>query len=758
MKAISFCALLFSLLWSANSIAANVDSLEAEWSNASNAKENRLQAANDLAKHYLNVNIDSSYFYGMWMIENATDKMDEKWLIRGYNIVGNSFTLRSNHKEALPYYEKGIASFDESTSVYDRLNLLLNQANAVANSGRLQEGLDLMEVVFDLLHQHDFKELLSNAYSGRGRIYRLLRNLELSYADNLEALRIRETIPKLRHKLASAHNSMGTVCYGLGKNEEAKNHFRNGIAFSIEFNDLNRLSEAFSNLGIVHKTTGLIDSAIYYYNKALVIKEEQQNFRAQSQIHNNLGNVYRQQKKYKEAHQSYSKSLEMARKGGHFAPEAMALLNSAISFEDQNNTAKAIEFAEEGLTVAKKAESLRLIKTSYGLLAGYYVKMGNFKKAYEYQAENYTLKDSINSMAQVDEIAKLQLEYDYQKRTAADSARLAEQEKVVQAKVSRLKAEGKAKDAVQKQERTLRYALIFGLLLVVVFAGFVFNRFRLTQKQKGIIETQKKEVDEAYSSLEEKNTEILDSINYAKRIQTAILPPAKLVKQHLSDSFILYKPKDIVAGDFYWMDVVGDVVLFAVADCTGHGVPGAMVSVVCHNALNRSVREFGLTDPGQILDKTREIVVAEFEKSEEDVKDGMDIALCSLTGKTLQYAGAHNPLWIVHQNTNSDANSFTEIKADKQPIGQFDAATSFTSHTLELQPNDAIYIFSDGFADQFGGPKNKKFKTSNFKRMIQENAHRPLVEQQEVINTTFEAWRLDYEQLDDICIMGVKIG
>ena len=147
--------------------------------------------------------------------------------------------------------------------------------------------------------------------------------------------------------------------------------------------------------------------------------------------------------------------------------------------------------------------------------------------------------------------------------------------------------------------------------------------------------------------VESKNKEITDSITYAKRIQSAILPPEKVVKESLEDSFILYKPKDIVAGDFYWLEQKNGKVLFAAADCTGHGVPGAMVSVVCNNALNRSVREHGLTDPGKILDKTREIVIEEFEKSDEEVNDGMDIAICSLEGNSLQYAGAHNPLWVI---------------------------------------------------------------------------------------------------------------
>lgn len=252
-----------------------------------------------------------------------------------------------------------------------------------------------------------------------------------------------------------------------------------------------------------------------------------------------------------------------------------------------------------------------------------------------------------------------------------------------------------------------------------------------------------------------KNKEILDSINYAQRIQTAILPPTQFIRKNLNQVFILYKPKDIVAGDFYWMEATNEGVLFAVADCTGHGVPGAMVSVICNNALNRSVREYRLTDPGKILDKTREIVTGEFEKSEDDVKDGMDIALCRLQGERLYYSGAHNPLWIIRNN------ELIEIKANKQPVGKFDQSTPFNTHEVKLEKGDYIYLFSDGFADQFGGDSGKiggkKYKTARFKKFLVSIQNLSIEAQKEAINKEFEDWKKDIEQLDDVCILGVKI-
>ena len=291
-----------------------------------------------------------------------------------------------------------------------------------------------------------------------------------------------------------------------------------------------------------------------------------------------------------------------------------------------------------------------------------------------------------------------------------------------------------------------------------------------------------------------------------------------MVVAYLKESFILYKPKDIVAGDFYWlekspsltlpegkgnsspsgkMSKTEGAILFAAADCTGHGVPGAMVSVVCNNALNRSVREYGLTDPGEILDKTREIVIQEFragrqagEKSDEDVKDGMDIALCSLKlpsreglGGVLKYAGANNPLWIVRhsklvpiaigtessdiqitEQVSNDDYVLYETKANKQPIGQFTNPHPYTTHTFELQKGDSIYIFSDGYVDQFGGENlpagrhgGKKFKVKAFRDLILSIQNKTMEEQKTIIDDSFEAWKGSLDQIDDICIIGVRI-
>lgn len=294
------------------------------------------------------------------------------------------------------------------------------------------------------------------------------------------------------------------------------------------------------------------------------------------------------------------------------------------------------------------------------------------------------------------------------------------------------------------------------------------------EKQRDFAHEQQLIAEHQKELVEEKNKEILDSIAYAKRLQDAILPPDKLVNEKLPNSFILYKPKDIVAGDFYWMESVDqDEVLFAAADCTGHGVPGAMVSVVCSNALDRTVKEFGIVETGKVLDKVTDLVIETFEKSEDEVKDGMDISLCKMRYEELggnakiQYAGANNPLWIISKredigygdtvNLSEGGFHLHEIKATKQPVGQYAERRPFESHDLILEKGEIFYLFTDGFADQFGGDRGKKYKYKTFKRYLLANAEKSMKEQKGIIDNEFEMWKGEFEQVDDVCIIGVRI-
>lgn len=300
----------------------------------------------------------------------------------------------------------------------------------------------------------------------------------------------------------------------------------------------------------------------------------------------------------------------------------------------------------------------------------------------------------------------------------------------------------------------LLYAIVGGLTLFVLIRMRTKKLIANQRHLEAIVSQRTSEVVKQKELVETKNKEITDSITYAQRIQNALLPSKNLIETHLRESFVLYMPKDIVAGDFYWLETPHqNEVLLAAADCTGHGVPGAMVSVVCNNALNRTVREFKLKRPGEILNKVRDLVIETFETSDTEVKDGMDISLISLNKTTLElrYAGANNDLYILSDGV------LKIVQADKQPIGRYVITKEFQEHTIQLKKGDFLYIFTDGYMDQFGGPKGKKFKYSAFREMIIKVQGLSPVEQEDYFKQIILNWMRDVEQIDDICVIGVKV-
>ncbi len=313
-------------------------------------------------------------------------------------------------------------------------------------------------------------------------------------------------------------------------------------------------------------------------------------------------------------------------------------------------------------------------------------------------------------------------------------------------------------DDIQK----IRWLVMLIIFVIAMMAILMARAYSSKRKANELLSTQKQE-------LEEKNKEIKDSILYAKHLQEAILPSCTMIKSLFPQSFVLYKPRDIVSGDFYWKHSFDRMVYFAVADCTGHGVPGAMVSVVCANALNRVIKKYGIIEPGKVLDHVKDQVVDAFSQSEDGASDGMDIALCciDLEINKLWYSGANNSLYRVSPMKNgneipiksvSDTKRILyEYPSTRQPIGKVDETKNFKTHQIELEKGDCIYLFSDGFADQFGGPKGKKYKSNPFKNFLLSISDQSMVEQKTLLENEFEAWKGNEEQVDDVCILGVKI-
>jgi ligand-binding sensor domain-containing protein/serine phosphatase RsbU (regulator of sigma subunit) len=312
-------------------------------------------------------------------------------------------------------------------------------------------------------------------------------------------------------------------------------------------------------------------------------------------------------------------------------------------------------------------------------------------------------------------------------------------------------------------KRNWFYVLVFLLGVTIIYFYTQFREKKLTAEKlilENKVNERTQELKGALEQIEEKQTEIVDSIKYAKRIQSAYLPPEEVFYNVFKNSFLLFKPKDIVSGDFYWFyggsvdPKSGRVLMCAVADCTGHGVPGALMSVICCNALNEVVVKNKVTDTGNILNETRKLVKQSLKSTAySGQKDGMDIAFIKLDTNTneLWYSGAYNPLWVVKNG------ELVELKADKQPIGIYENEKDFKVNHLQLSSGDVIYLFSDGYADQFGGAKGKKFKYKALGEVILNNYQTPMLEQKKLLNEAFESWRGDLEQVDDVCIIGIRL-
>jgi serine phosphatase RsbU (regulator of sigma subunit) len=565
-----------------------------------------------------------------------------------------------------------------------------------------------------------------------------------------QSLKIREELKDLKG-ISSSLANIGSIYINIGEFKKALDYQLRSLKLAGEMGNKESVASSLNNIGIVYNNLLDYPKALDYNQKSLALYEELKDKQGVAASNANIGNTYSSMGDYSKALIYQMRSLAIANEIGDKQGESTSLSTIGKSYMKQKKYAIALNYLREAKKIAVESEDIASEREATSVLYDTYKEMGNTTKALENYERFIVLRDSISKEDNQKEITNKELEYQYEKKAAADSVKNEEERKVKDALI-------KAKNAQIEQDKTQKWTLYGGVFLLIVFGGIMYNRFRIISKQKNIIEIKNKETEVQKTIIEEKQKEILSSISYAKRLQEAILPPQSLIKQYLPNSFFFYKPKDIVAGDFYWLEVSADknndeLILFAAADCTGHGVPGAMVSVVCSNALNRTVKEFGIIEPGKILDKVSELVVETFEKSESEVNDGMDISICSFNKKTfeLKWSGANNPLWIIRNK------ELIEYKPNKQPIGKIDNPTPFITHSVTLKPKDIIYIFSDGFADQFGGEKGKKFKLSSLQELFLQKCHLPMSDQQKEIESTLKNWQGNIDQVDDILVVGVKI-
>ncbi len=604
--------------------------------------------------------------------------------------------------------------------------------------GNYSKALELQKNALGIYQKTGNKAGIGKTLISIGGVYNEQGNFSQALENMLKALSIQQEIGN-KSGMASAYTNIGLVYFNEANYTPAMDNMRKALIIQKELGDKNGIGTCLVNMGAICTDQGKLSEALEHYMEALPLYQEVGNKNAIAAVYSNMGDVRMEKGDYPQALQYYFKSLntyhEMKAKNGI----GWDLCGIAGIYTKQKNYKEAKTYLDSALDMAKEIDNKQMETAVYNMRIQFDSASGNYKAEVSDYREYLVHHDSLINQANTKKMVQEQMNYEFEQKQAAE------------------KAEQDNKDAIaerdKNRQRIILNSFMGGFVLMLTLVFFIFRGYRQKQKANIIITQQNEEVVRQKELLEVKNKEILDSIIYAKRLQDAILPPMKLIKQFFPESFVLYKPKDIVAGDFYWMERAGDNILIAAADCTGHGVPGAMVSVVCSSALNRTVKEFHITEPGKILDKVRELVLETFEKSESNVQDGMDISLCCLNTKTneIQWSGAYNSLWYIQNGI------MHEVDADKQPIGKKEKPAPFNTHKLNLQKGDILYLLTDGYADQFGGPQGKKFKYKQLHDLLLTNANASMEKQKNILETSLEGWKGNLEQVDDVLVIGIRV-
>ena len=616
-----------------------------------------------------------------------------------------------------------------------------------------------------------FQKILASSYNNIGTIYQRQSNYKQALDYHTKSLKIKEEIGD-KNGIALSYNNLGIIAWYQGNYKQALNNYEKSIKIEEETGNKSRIATSLNNIGLIYDEQGDYAKAIDYYTRSLKIKEELGNKRGIAISLNNIGFIYDQQGDYVKAMDYYSRSLKIDEELGDKDGIASSLnnigdiysegedytkaidyytnslkiveelgdkngiaisLNSIGSmYKEQGDYSKALEKSTKALSIAQEIGNVESIKLASENLWETYKKLGKHRQALEMHELTIELRDSMLSIENKEAIIQQEFKYKYEKEQALADAKHQEQ--------MALSAER------EKRQQLIAYSAGGGLVMVLAFAFFVFNRLQVTRRQKTIIEQQKELV-------EEQKKDITDSIQYAENIQKALLPAEEDLSV-LPEGFVLFHPKDIVSGDFYWMQHYSNNVYLAACDCTGHGVPGAFMSMIGSSLLDEAVVEKGLTQPNEIFFEVRKGFINALKQTGEkgQQKDGMDATLIVWDkNNKLQFSVANNPLFLIRKG------ELLETKPDRQPVGFFTGEQKpFTHHELSLEKGDTVYICSDGYPDQFGGKRDKKFMMKNFKKLLLSIQDKTMNEQKGILETTMAEWKGDTEQVDDILVMGVR--
>jgi serine phosphatase RsbU (regulator of sigma subunit) len=558
--------------------------------------------------------------------------------------------------------------------------------------------------------------------------------------------------------LAAVYLYISEAYNQLENYNNAKYYLKNAIEIYSNEKDSINLASALHNLGYTNYSMGQYDTALIIFSKTSEIYHRLGSIREYAYCLGNSGLAYSRQSEFEKAEDYLLRAIEILNKQGDEYAVTQYMIEYAAILQHKGEIKKAISCATISFGNAAKNGIIELKRDAAYRLSKLYQLTGKYDSAYYYQSLYINANDSIKSVKNIQKMADLRTEFEVAKKQA--EVNVLEKNKVIQ--------------LIVNISLVIILLLAMGLIILYYytlkrsrkFTAVLDERRILLEEQSTELKEQNdkiiksnEELSQLYETTNRQKDEIISSILYAQRIQTAILPPEAYITELLNENFIFYKPKEIVSGDFYWIKQVKNYIILVSADCTGHGVPGAFMSMLGISCLNEIVQGRKITQANQILNELRKEIKHSLRQTgkREETRDGMDMALCVIDTRRnkLQYSGAHNSLYLI--TNNSKESVLKEIKGDPMPVGvNFSIDKSFTNHEIQLEIGDAFYIFSDGFIDQNGGSNNNRFSCDKFKKLLLDIHDHPMYEQKEILEQTLKDWMGEHPQRDDILVIGVR--
>jgi len=740
---ISIFLLFFQAAFSQN--PTKIDSLKKLLTNDISAKE-EVDIYNLISEKYGSSDSSKVLYYSQKAI-NLAQKIDyPKGRVDAYYHWGWLMLRKGYYEEATEIYEKSLEIAKKNS--YPKGEAMALRSLGIINNhrGNYEQALKLYQNSLEKFKEAGDKEGTAYAYSNIGIIYKNQGDYEQALTYYQKSQEIFEEIKNDRG-LAYIYNNIGLTYKNQGKYAQSLEYYQKSLKLFKKVDDKRGVVYAYNNIGIIYKNQENYEMALEYYQKSLDLRLEIADKNGIANVYISLGKLALADKDYKKAQNYFEKSLSLREEMGEDAAINEAYINLGIAYFYQKNEKQALIYLEKGMQNAFKIGTPNIIKDGE-YLAKVYEAQGNYKKAYQNYVLFKQMSDSLINKESIRRVTQLEEKYNFNKLT--DSLQIVqEQEKTL------LNAE-------IKQRQFIQIATFIGLILLASFLIVLFVFYRSKQKSNLELNEANEEIKNINTSLqrtlstvEKQRDSILDSINYARNIQRAALPLESEIKEALKEYFILFKPRDVVSGDFYWFEEIEDKKFIVVADCTGHGVPGAFMTMLGIQALTDIIIQKEIYSPDKILNNLDSMLRKLLKSASTKIKDGMDIGICVIDKKekTLCYAGAKSSLIIIQEGV------LKEVRGNFRGInGEYKIKEHkvFTSHSFDLSKKATFYLYSDGYQDQFGGKRNKKFMKKRFREFLYEIYEKKMTEQKKILEETLNNWMEGYEQVDDILVMGIR--